>query len=516
MRRLIVAVMLMLFVTGCTMRFPIVIEFAFPAIEWSGDVTDTPTISPTSTATGTPQATQTASPTVTNTVTVSPTFVPTETATITPTIDPSPTRENVNRVQVEFTVNIRQSPDGAIIGSAPAGTIFEVFAQRDTNSTLCPDVWLDTGNGWICNGSWVEFISGSLGNVPVSQAQAQGRIGYNTLEVFDEDYYLAHARALCPAYMLVMDNLALAVRVYEELNPLCGTQVIHRDWHPTDGDEFQVRSPQEFVLQWERQGHKHIIRYATNEPSCGGGTPCSVLVAHEVELARLARDAGFTVVLGNFGVGKYSTEDVKAGVYNPLIQAIVDYGHIFGAHEYTWGCLCFGFGQMPTDFFFSPGLMQAEQWITIPSFDALVCGTLPPYWHMGRSFMILHQAECDLGIDASQITVVHTEWGWDYMGDIDPVIQALRQDFAHPQYEFNLRGWRSLEFLWQFWWDDSSMAESAYLQMEWAIAQYPDNHYFLLFAWSDDPNRDWTRAGFSFGNYGDGVTIELHQLLAAP
>ena len=486
-------------------------------------------------------STETATP-VSPTATVSPTGTPTP--TITPTVEPTPTQENLNRIRITANTNIRLSPNGTVCRVGTANSQFNVLSRQGdwlqiADSTCSP--------AWIFNGSWVTFISGSLGNVPVSQANSQNRLGYNVLGVTDQTYHFAHLQAICPRYMLYMDNLALAIEAYDRLHESCGTNIIHRNYSSFEGEEFLNRTPSQIVSQWIAEGHPEIIRYSTNEPSCGGNTPCSVLVAHEVELARLARQAGFTVSLGNLGVGKFSPIEVTNGVYNPLIRAIVDYGHIFGAHEYTWGCLCFGFGTLAKSALNQPNLMQAAFWTpSIPyaftpfnsqryevqldygteamqaayanayvaqAMAQLTCGNLPSFWHLGRSFWILLWAECTLGIDSSQIKVVHTEWGWDYLSDINDVIEPLRNQFAHPQYKYNLRGWRSLEYLWAFYWGDWSMEEAAYNQIEWAVDKYPENHSFLLFAWSDDRNRDWTLSGFSFGNYGDPVTIRLHRLI---
>ena len=527
-------ILLAVIATACS--FTVTIQ---PDISWDLDpVTMTASV----TAEPSEVATITATSTVQPSSTVSPTV--TETATSIPTLDPTPTQEILtnNIIRLSANTNIRNAPNGAVVRVAMAQSQLTVV-ERDGD-------WLridSPSSEWLFNGSWVTFIQGSLGNVPVSQARAQSRLGYNTLEVYDEAYYLAHLERLCPAFMLVMDNLGLADRVYQRLHEPCGTEVIHRSWHPADGSEYLIRTAQDFVSQWQREGYPHLIRYTTNEVSCSG-TNCERYVAQEVEIAKLAREAGYTVVLGNTGVGKYSPNDVTNGVYNPLVRAALEYGQYLGFHEYTGLCLCFGFGQMPSSHLGQPALMQPALWRTDVQFDfapfviqgvdgelpfgqemmdtyyaaammadafaQAACGELPAYWHMGRSFWILLWYECTTG-DARVPTVVMTEWGWDRLDDISSVVNPLQSQFGIPEFDNNLRGWRSLARVWQWYWADWSIAEAAYYQIDYATALYPDNYYFLLFAWSDNKNRDWTRAGFSYGNYGDGAALELHDYLEA-
>lgn len=531
MRRTFV-LLLFLILSACTFRFEWIVDR--PAVT---PVTETTTVSPTATIPAS------ASPTNTQAPTAIPTNTPTIIPTLAPTLNPTPTQENLNRIRITTNTNIRVSENGTICRTAIANSQFNVLSRSGD--------WLQIADNncnpaWLFNGSWIVFVSGSFDNVPESRARAQSRIGYNTLEVFDREYHFAHLERICPAFMLYMDNLNLAVEAYERLNPVCGTEVIHRDWHPSDGSEYQVRTAQEFVNRWVSQGHTQIIRYTTNEPSCSSNN-CILWRNHEVEIARLARQAGFTVVLANTGVGKYSPEQVVSGLFNPIVQAALDYDHYLGFHEYTGVDLSFGFGQIPLEalndpVFMSPenwrdsvdfafaspflaqsaideipfGLEQMQEFYAAQEFIAQAidteCGLLPSYWHLGRSFWILLWYQCSTGNDELPV-IVHTEWGWDRLDDIAHVVNPLRDTYGHPDFNVQLRGWRSLEFIWEWYYPEWTMAETAINQMEFAVNLYPDNHYFLLFTWSDSAGRDWTRDGFSWGNYGDSVTIEFHRLL---
>lgn len=476
----------------------------------------------------------TSTPDVTPVATV--TYLPSNTPEPTETIDPTPTQE-IAAIGVAYTTEnswVRSDPSVQddnrvrIVREGTTLTVYRVYEQ-----------WLLVDGGWIYNGEWVIY--------PYEESQTS-RVGYNTLEVYDTDYFFEHLEKLCPRYMLFIDNLSLAIETYERLHDTCGTDVIHRDYSRFEGDEYVRRTPQQFVNTWVAQGHPEIIRYTTNEPSCGEATSCTRLVEAEVETARLAREAGFTISMLNMGVGRQSLSDVINGVFNPAVQAALDYDMILGFHEYTFGSLSFGFGTEARESLFDPVTMQPENWDYVPfsfvpntweaqtidpqtfgeeelqryineteyftfysAYAANDCGTLPSYWHLGRSFWIELWYSCTVADELP--TVVHTEWGWDYMADVNDVLNPLAEQYGMDRFSGDMRGWRSLEDLWSFWWPQWSTQEAAYNQIEYAIANYPQNHYFLLFAWSDNPDRDWTRAGYSFGNYGDAVTINLHKLM---
>ena len=545
MKRFILFMLVALIFTGCEGAYYVTINRIVD------DEIPTDSSSPTATYSNTPTGVPTDTPTLTATPTSTPTSTPTNTqaptATQTPVIDPTPTREQANLIQLNVNMNLRSNPviSNNVIRTATVGEQFTVFERNGD--------WLavtnDTGSGWLFyNPDWVTFISGSLGNVPVNQARAQSRVGYNTLEVFNQDYYFAHLLTICPRYMLVMDNLTLADEIYQRLHATCGTDVIHRNWHPSDGDEYAVRTPDQFVDRWRAEGLPHIIRYSTNEPSCYDN--CQGLIAHEIELARLAHEAGFRVVLANTGVGKYSPQSVLRGEWTPLVAAANQYNHLLGFHEYTQTLLQFGFGQMATDWLNDPARVQPEQWSNNVSFDfapisaqfaddfmlfgtqmmaetlsdpnlsvftaqnVSECGDLPSYWHLGRSFWILLMYECMTGTQ-NTVDIVHTEWGWDRLDDINSVVNPLQAVYGMQEHDFNLRGWQSHGRLWnELYWTDWSTAEAAYYQIQDAIELYPANHYFLLFAWTDDCGRDWYRSGFGFGNCStDGDAQEFHRLL---
>lgn len=526
-KALICAIILLLVLTACSVEesgwFIIGVRYVPDSTE--PEITET--VGATSTgapATGTPTATV-----------VVPTETPTNSPTATATLEPTPTREVLRQVTLTANVNLRQNPvsGSTVLTVIPSGTALGVFAEDGDYL----QVTYQSFAGWIFNGSWVIEV------VEVPGGNLNQRVGYNVLGVSDQGYALNHWLAYCPEYLLFMDALEFANHVEQTLRESCGTRVIHRTWHPSDGSEFLVRTPSEFVNGWVAEGYPNLIRYTTNEPSCY--EDCNALIAHEIEIARLAREVGYTVVLANTGVGKFSPNAVTSGQWNPLVQAAIDYNHLLGFHEYTQPVLAFGFGQWPQEFLLDRNNVQPNLWPQSVPFEfapfssqliedplpfglemlqayyadnatAQVvgeCGALPGYWHLARSFMILLWFECTTGIDTSTLEIVHTEFGWDRLGDIDLTMSQLRTQYGHPDYEFNLRGWRSHELLWNWYYPNWSTEQAAYEQLMHAVSMYPSNHHMLLFAWADDPNRDWNRWGFGFGNHGDPAAIGFHRLL---
>lgn len=358
------------------------------------------------------------------------------------------------------------------------------------------------------------------------------RFSYNIngTNVQDKDYLLNHLQEVNPSSVLIMNNLPLADEIY---NLLGGNSVIvHRTWSSLEGDEFVYRPIPEVINQWLREGYPHIVRYDTNEPSFGGNISVEQYTRYEIELMSRAREAGFTVAVGNFGVGRIQPGWIEDGLFDGFLRAIDDHEHILAVHEYTQACLCFGVGVRPTSIFNSPEAMQPSNWPTIsevpldfwelPAFsaqaeegygitqlreayDALGFSAqagrriLPPYWHLRRADWFLLRAD-ELGIERPKILV--TEFGWDNLSDLDEWIDPLDHWAVESP---NLRGVRTYRQLWAWYWPQWSFAEALYLQVGWAEYIYPPDYIgFHAFSWTQSD--DWLQTDFS-------ELYEFHRLL---
>jgi uncharacterized protein YraI len=313
---------LLLWLTACTIILPspiVIIREQVVTAAPSVTITASPTVSPSSTVTATPTAT--ASPSATNTATA------TQSQARATTLD---------RLNVRGGAGISFS----IIGVLPVGQTVAILG-RNTDSS-----WLQIGaDRWIS--SQFVTITGNLNTVPVivpptseptptQEVLGRTRISYNVNAeaIPDRAYLRAHLIRLCPTTVLIMNGMAFAVEMEQALRS-CGTLVAHRTYSIYEGDEWLLRSPQEILNAWIAEGHPEIVRYSVNEPSYGGNHSIQSFVASQVELMRLARAAGFTVIVGNNAVGSWRFEDILAGHYDPMLQAIADYGHYLGLHEYS-------------------------------------------------------------------------------------------------------------------------------------------------------------------------------------
>ena len=252
-----------------------------------------------------PSASLTPTPTPTATIPVSPTPAP--------TIEWTPTQESVNRIVLTARAHVRSTPAGASLRVADEGDSFTVFAQRDG--------WLDVGEGWIFFGGWVEFTSGNIDRVPVSQvAEDTGtRISYNIngVDVPDWDYLWAHLEAIQPTSLLIMDNI---FRACEAAQRLPNTIVIHRDYSALEGDEWLLRpNPQDWLVRWRGEGCYEVIRYATNEPSLHN---LEGFIASEIALMDAADSEGIRLCVGNFGVGTLPHWAVEGGLFDDWLRAV--------------------------------------------------------------------------------------------------------------------------------------------------------------------------------------------------
>jgi hypothetical protein len=453
-------------------------------IQFPDSPTSQPTASPTATATNQPTASMTARPTATATVQASPTA-------------------SVMTATMLTNLNVRSGPATSftVLRVLPANSVEVLFGRNNDGS------WLKITDGWIS--SQYVRVSGDINRLPIVAGPAPSptpeatptreigtRISYNINgeSIPDKAYLTVHLQRLCPSTVLIMNNLGYAVELYNLLHGPCGTLVISRSWSALEGDEWVQRSAQDFVNQWRREGHPEIIRYSTNEPSFGGTHSTTEFVNAEVQLMRAAREAGFTVAMGNFSVGYVQQYSIISGAFDPYLRALNQYGHYLAVHEYSVAVLPFGVGQWSVEALLDRQRVQPELWpqaSVLPT--RLVNGQLPPYWYLRRADWFLLRAD-QLGIQRPRILV--TEYGWDNLPNIKAYIEPLRQQFGLDRYMRDMRGVNTYQSLWRWYWPQWSFADAACKQLRWTEAIYPAEYIgFNLFTWSMHPH--WLQTDFS-------------------
>lgn len=460
------------------------------------------------------------------TISASPSIVPSLTSVPTVTATASPTAILSLSAVTTANVNFRIAPstDNTPILVVLTGTRVTLVG-RNSDASWLRTILADGRQGWMF---WQNLsISGNRFDLPVITVQATATptidptptqerlkrgIGYNINgeSVPNEAYLLQVVSNPCVPVQLVMNNLALAVRI-KQLCP--DTLVVSRNYSALEGDEWALRTPQSMIEQWRREGHPEIIRHSTNEPSFGRGLRLQQFVQAEVLLMRLAREAGFTLAMGNFSVGIYEAADIDAGLFDPYIRGLNQYGHYLGLHEYSLGVLAFGTGQWPPQCLLDRLCVQPERWPTEQLLVRRVWSDgiwqQPPHWYLGRGIWWLNRADL---IAVPRPRIILTEFGWDNLPNIKPIIEPLRWQYGLPQYFNDMRGINTYPRLWAWYWPNQTFAESACRQLIWADKIYPSDYLgFALFTWSGAS--DWRQTDMS--GRENPTLFELHQCLAA-
>ena len=307
-----------------------------------------------------------------------------------------------------------------------------------------------------------------------------GRISYNidAKEVNDVEYLMGHLIALQPAVTLVMDGLALADRVYRE----AGGIVIHRSFSRHQGDEWRFKNAEEAVEIWKREGYQHIVRYTSNEPHVGDDRLQEFVDYHE-RLLRLAREAGFTVALNPSYFEPYH---ISSGILDPLIFAVVYYGHYWSNHDYT--PILLALTGMDVASLLDRNLIQRDQWPTELPFEQ----EYPPFWHLLRAWWVVRR--CDyLGID--RVRIVSTEGLWDNMDDVKYITELLKAKFGIPELHYDFSGIHTNRLLWAHYWPDWTFEKAAFEQLKWVEMMFPPEYIGMcLYVWDDG---DWNKFNFS-------------------
>lgn len=433
------------------------------------------------------------------------TVIPSPTAS--PTITASPTAISTNTITTLVNLNLRgaASINSPILVVIPASTTIQLFGRSADSAWLA--VQYGTRQGWVSSANNLIRINGGiLSSLPIisqlpiipsqdptpTQERPKSRISYNINGegVPNEAYLLEVLSSPCKTMALVMNNLALAVRIKQ----LCPDMlVVSRNYSSLEGDEWFYRSPQNIIAQWQREGHPEIIRHSTNEPSFGGAR-IAQFVAADIEVMRLARSAGFTLAMGNFSVGIIQPYDINNGVFDLYIRALVTYGHYLGLHEYAVVALPYGVGQWQTSLLQDRANVQPASWPTLLALPMrLWNGALPPYWYLRRGDWWLLRADF-LGVARPRILL--TEFGWDNLPNIKPEIEVLRNRFGMDRYFDDMRGINTYQNLWPYYWPQWTFAQAACEQLKWADSIYPPEYLgFALFTWS--ASRDWAQTDFS-------------------
>lgn len=374
-------------------------------------------------------------------------------------------------------------------------------------------------------------------------------LNINAEGVRDWRQLLAHIEASDPCAVLIMNGLDRAQEIYDLLGGR--TIVIHREYSRQEGSEWILTSPKTQVDRWAAEGHRDIVRYGgSNEPSYGSKTPFSALMVREIEMMRLARQAGITVSVGNFGIGRIQPQWVENGLLDDFLRALETYDHYLGIHEYTTLALPFGVGVWPRTCLENPDCVQPKNWptreqvptarwiaqiasqsftedfttvpfgiemlnsayvgsgfnaqsvnngyftvIPPPSSDVEAQGalgtTLPPYWHLKRGdWLIIRAADIEVTLRG----IILGESFFDHLDDINtegnPILDMLEARWGLNEFMFDIRGIPSHCRLWEeFYFPQWSCDEAAFEQMVWADTVYSEIYLgFLTFTWSSNPN----------------------------
>lgn len=325
---------------------------------------------------------------------------------------------------------------------------------------------------------------------------------------------------LQPTTLLVMSDYNYALRLYDLLGGK--TKICYRAYRQLndEGTLWQNIKPAEYVASLIGWGNPKIYRQVLNEPA---PFPQNIIPLSDwlIEVMDRLHMAGYRGVIGNFGVGTYQPGQVDGGQFDNLLRAFdkhYDY-HLMGVHEYTGVILPFGVGQWPQIALLDRNAVQPDRWPTNPpikridfaaamesaryiqdygrylqqiafSTDVSVqeVAVLPGYWHFLRSAWFTIRAR-ELGLRDPQFWI--TEFGWDRVGDIEPIFQKLQEIYGTSGFiEFG-----RINSLWKLFSDyyghlGWTPQYTAYQMLAWANRVYPDNYVGMnLFTWSNA--HDW-------------------------
>jgi len=311
-------------------------------------------------------------------------------------------------------------------------------------------------------------------------------IGYNIngQAVRDLPRLTYHLQRLNPAWLLVMDNLALAQQIKAML-PRCN--VIYRAW-PDDG--VPTEAPEDWVARRATFiGGADIWAYTSNEPPA---TPA--LWDWHARAMDAARKHGLKLVVGNFAAGQPQPDRWAQG------RAVLDRlaAHpdqfVLGLHEYACG---FAISGAPN----FEALIPTDRWPVNPR-------ALGHLYHCGRFHFLLDYCRAQ---NLRPPRIVMTEAGFDDLQDVAAWRDTLRVTPPYP----GIRGWKTLPDQWRAWWPGWG-AQRAYAEQTTYLwrALYADTpvEALLLFTWS--ASAQWEQ--FDVSEAGElQSALEAHTMIVA-
>lgn len=297
-----------------------------------------------------------------------------------------------------------------------------------------------------------------------------------------------------PTTTLVMDDFEMA----KYIAAICpDTKVVFRKYFTQglerhEGNEWQWKSPTQWVDETAQYGNPHIFRHVLNEPDWSGEAQLKQLVAWLCSVAELLVARGYKGVLGNFSVGSWSERDINNGVFDPLLEICNKYkGSIYlGVHEYMGALLPAGAGTMSIEDVKNGTNIQPDKWpkpSDLPTKKVWWNGAwvLPGYWQIRRSdWFVIRAWELDLDggdyADLAPIGVWIDEGGWDTLSNLANAPHYL-YDHIKNHYGVSgpypgIRGHQTLRNYWNKvfpqWANEPGRAE--YEQLYWWSTVLPE------------------------------------------
>ncbi len=309
------------------------------------------------------------------------------------------------------------------------------------------------------------------------------RISFNVngMQLGDKQYFSSVMTRLRPTSMGIMDGLALADEVYQQV----GGIVWHRSSVETNAHLDGI-SPDELANRWRAEGALHIYRYGINEP-----LPNPETLDWLVRLMHVTAEKGIRCVVGNIGSVNCQPDAIEAGQFDEYLRTLAQYDgwHIAGWHEYTSCLLPWGCGGRDPELLLDSGQIQPDHW---PHAEDITHG---PNWHVLRSLWFNDRART-IGVPVHKKLL--SECFWDDMPDLRQrgILDRLESQLNGGVH---IRGPRTLTNLWARYFPNWSYEQALVEQLKWADRVYPDDYLgFNLFTWSFAG--DWTDAGFELAS----------------
>ena len=401
----------------------------------------------------------------------------------------------------------------------------------------------------------------------VSQRRDCNRISYNIngFAIIDWNYLQEHLVALNPCSVLMMDDSG---RALDLLQLLPDSLIIFRPYHKSDGGQCWVKSGKAQVDDYIRvfrdkaiekgmneYSYQQIALYGcSNEPHVGTDAKLQELLALEIAFMQEARNAGITVVSGNWAVGTINPSHIESGYFDDYLREVYRLNHYIGVHEYTTYCLCVGLGYLTRNQIMNRDNVQPDTWpmrvpmerIFLPqtadyddygtgitsmpdyyfSFSAQNAnGFLPPNYHLFRSIWLWIRAQ-EQGIPMRNNVFILTEGLHDRLDDlranpggINPV-EYLQNTYGmtNQYYHRDIRGAPSHCKLWETYYypQFDNCAEALMVQYVWWDAIAPELYHSVnIFTWSQNVhwitfNVDGTEpTGYILHDYLENYTNRL-------